>query len=170
MEQNCNQTKGLSGFFDRVLSLTAIIAALLILFMMLSITYEVVMRYFFDNPPIWVFDISGFSLFAFTFLGAAWVLKREGHTKVEIILNILSPKMQLIFHCMTSFLALVACTVVFVQSLIDAYEAYRMGDLLWLAITVPKHVLLWFIPFGFLILCLQFVRRGWRYLCEYINM
>ena len=170
MVQDRVSRKWLSRAFDGLLSLSAFITALLILFLMLSITYEVVMRYFFGNPPIWVFDISGFCLFALTFLGAAWVLRREGHTNVEILLNILSPRKQALFHCVTSLLALFVCAVVCVQGTMDAYDAYQGGDLLWLAITVPKHVLLWFIPFGFFTLCLQFGRRGWRFLCTYRNL
>jgi TRAP-type mannitol/chloroaromatic compound transport system permease small subunit len=63
--------------------------------LMLSIGYEVVMRYGFRAPTLWSFDMSymlGGSLYV---LGFAWVLRDDGNVRVDVISSRFSPKVQL---------------------------------------------------------------------------
>lgn len=153
-----------SKLIDGIYRVTAILGGCLILFMMLSITYDVVMRYLFRDPSTWVSDSNGLLLYALTFLATGWVLKRESHVSVDIVLICLSDKNRLLLQGILSFVALLVSIVILIQTTIDAVHAYQRDELLWLAFTLPKHFLLWLIPFGFLLVCFQFIRRGLNYL------
>ena len=53
--------------FDRILDILAFMAILMLIFMMLVVCYDVVMRYIFHNPPGWVVEICEYLLLYVTF-------------------------------------------------------------------------------------------------------
>lgn len=150
-----------SAIFDQVLNLGAFLAGGLLVVMMLCISYEVVMRYLFNNPTTWVVDMSGLALYAFTFLGTGWVLREGGHTKIDILLLMMSERASRITQAAMSSLGSAVCGILFLQTLADAVETYLQKELLWLAFTLPAHTLLWLMPIGFLFLSIEFARQGW---------
>ena len=71
------------------------IGAWLGLILILSICYEVVMRYISQAPALWSFDVSymlGGSMYV---LGLAWVLRDKGNVRVDIISARFPAKVQL---------------------------------------------------------------------------
>ena len=64
------------AIFDRLLDVVSILACILLVFIMLSVCAEVVLRYFLGSPLIWVIEISEMNLLYITFLAIAWVLRR----------------------------------------------------------------------------------------------
>jgi TRAP-type mannitol/chloroaromatic compound transport system permease small subunit len=60
MRKAGNTSGGLSKIFDRIITWVAYVSGWIIIIMMLSISYEVVMRYFFRAPTAWVVDFSGY--------------------------------------------------------------------------------------------------------------
>jgi len=58
---------------------------LLALPMTLILFYEVVMRYVFNRPTIWVHETSGYFFGALFVLGGAYTLLHNGHVNVEIL-------------------------------------------------------------------------------------
>lgn len=51
----------------------------------LSVAFEVVSRYLFSRPTIWVTELSSYALVAIAFLGAAWTLGTNGHIRMELL-------------------------------------------------------------------------------------
>ena len=82
-----------TSVFDRALNVTAFAAAALLIFMMLAICLEVVARRI-GYPQEWQMEITEDCMIFITFLGAAWLLKREGHVKMDILVNALNPRAQ----------------------------------------------------------------------------
>ena len=72
--------------------------------LILSIGYEVVMRYIFRSPTLWSFDVSymlGGSMYV---LGLAWVLRDEGNVRVDIISTRFPVKVQLYINLILTLL------------------------------------------------------------------
>jgi len=63
--------------------------------MMIVLVYEVVSRYVFKNPTIWVYDTAIFMFGYCGLLAGAHVYKRNEHVNVDIILVRLSPLFQI---------------------------------------------------------------------------
>jgi len=58
----------------------------------LIVSYEVVMRYFFSSPTIWAWDVN-IQLFAImVFLGGGYTLMQNGHVRVDLWYGKLSPR------------------------------------------------------------------------------
>src|SRR5690625_471832 len=58
---------------------------ILLLFMAISIFYGVMMRYIFNVPIQWVVEINGYMLVAVTLLSMSYVLRIDGHIRVDIL-------------------------------------------------------------------------------------
>ena len=150
--------------FDGILNLCSVLVALVLVFMMLAVAYEVVMRYFFVQPTLWVLEIVEWSLVWIAFLSAAWVLRAEGHVKMDIILERLNPRVQTIINVITSILgALVCLTLVWYSSQVT-WDHFVRGVLEPRFLPVPKAPLLIIIPIGTFLLLIQFLRRAFNFL------
>lgn len=66
--------------------------------MTLMAMYEVVMRYFFNSPTIWVWDINVQLFCVLVVLGGAHTLKQGGHVIMDIIVNKFQEKTKLILN------------------------------------------------------------------------
>lgn len=137
----------------------AVIAGLLLMFMMFSICYEVVLRYFLFSPLTWVTEISEYILLYATFLGAPWVLKKDAHVKVDIILSRLGFKAQKIVNLATSLISTAVCLVLVWFGTQMSLDLYQRGIPVIKSLSVPKFLLVGIIPFGGLFLAIQFIRR-----------
>lgn len=77
---------------DRINDAVGRCVALLIVVSILITAYEVVMRYVFNSPTIWVNE-SVQILFGFYFLlGGGYTLLHDGHVRVDVLLQGLKPR------------------------------------------------------------------------------
>jgi len=61
------------------------------------------MRYFFNRPTIWVWEMNGFLLCVFVALGGGYTLLVRGHVRVDIVYDYLSTRSKAIMDLLTSF-------------------------------------------------------------------
>ncbi|MHB9149208.1 MAG: TRAP transporter small permease subunit [Thermoleophilia bacterium] len=87
------------------------LAGILLIFLMFAVVWEVALRYFVGRPTSWVIEISGYILVFIPFLVGAWILRNEGHVKMDLLLNALPPSAQYIVNVLTSILGSVACFI-----------------------------------------------------------
>jgi len=148
----------------RVSEVFAFFAAFIILAMSVWITYDVLACYFFSGSAPWAFDMSEYALVWITFLAAPWLLLRDGHVRVEIIIDALSPKAQRRIGIVVSIIGLLASAILTWRCGIAAVEYYQ-GDIMMPRIwRIPK---LWpyiAIPIGGVLLVLAFIARLMIYL------
>src|SRR4030042_1255388 len=155
--------KKLFKIFDWILEGIGFLSGLIVIAMMVSVTYDVFMRYFLSRPTIWIIDSTGFAMIFFTSLGAAWVLKGDGHIKIDFVVYRLGFRLRAAIDCITSIVCLLACILFFYWSLRITWDIYRGGDMLIESFSIPQHIVYWQIVAGALLLCLQFGRRIWQY-------
>jgi TRAP-type mannitol/chloroaromatic compound transport system permease small subunit len=86
---------------DRVSEWTGKATSYLILLLTAVITYEVVLRYGFNSPTIWAQETSTYIFGAFFMLGGAYVMRHDGHVRVDIIYSRLSPRRRAIVDLIT---------------------------------------------------------------------
>lgn len=60
------------------------------------------MRYFFNRPTIWVWEMNGLLLCVFVALGGGYTLLVRGHVRVDIVYDFLSPRAKAITDTVTS--------------------------------------------------------------------
>lgn len=101
---------------------------LIFVFMMLMV-YEVIARYFFSSPTIWVHEVCGFLFAAYVGLTGGWVLLEKGHVAVDIIYQYFPLKLKKIADILVSIVALFMFSILL-------WQGYKFA---WHAIATHQH-------------------------------
>ncbi|MBA7626731.1 hypothetical protein ES703_34186 [subsurface metagenome] len=133
------------------------VARFVIIILIVIITYEVMMRYVFNAPTFWQFDISCMLEATFACVGFAYLHYHRGHVRVDVIYTRFSPKGKLItdivFTLIFFFPLYFLLTMVFIKDALFAYEIQETTmRTYWYPITWPYKSL---VALGFSFLCLQ---------------
>ncbi|MFH1652304.1 MAG: TRAP transporter small permease [Chloroflexota bacterium] len=150
----------LGRIFDRVNNVLASVAGFLVLVIMLLTCYQVITRYFLHNPPHWGIEVMQYMLFIFPFLGAAWLLRRQGHVRVDIVFNFLNTRSQTRLNIVSSSVGAIACFIITWFGAVAAWTNYSQGIMMTEGLVFPKFILFLFIPLGCSLLSLEFARQA----------
>ncbi len=138
----------LGAIFQRCCNVMMHMTEFLLFSVMAIITIEVVARYIFRSPTLWVVDVSRYCLVYITFLGAASLLLRGEHINVDLILVHLGPKAQWILQIIGHLLCAVTFLTFCVFSAATTWDHYRRGIQVIDPIEIPKVIPLAIIPIG----------------------
>ncbi len=152
-------TKKVSNLFENINNLFAFVAGIIVIFTMLAVVYEVVMRYLFRSPTLWTVEVSGYSLLYITFLGSGWVLMHEGHVKIDLLTNRLKPNTQVILNIITSIFGFIVMSVIAWYSARVTWDSYQTNYLAATELQTPLFIVFLIIPIGSLLLVIQFLRN-----------
>jgi len=136
-------------------------AAALVLLMMLTVIYDVVARLVFRAPTLWVIDVNEYMLVYLTFLPAAWILLKDGHIKVEILVSRFGPRGQRVTGFITDVIGLLYCVILTWQGWLVAWDAWQHDYRFSTALSAPQFPVFVIIPIGGAWLCLAFLARVW---------
>ena len=145
--------------FDRLLDYLAAAAGVMLAFSALSVSVQVFSRYFLGRPMGWLVEINEYILLHIAFLVAAWVLRQEGHVKMDIVLRQLKPKTQLRVEIATSILSIIVCLVLTFFGLKVTWDLFRSGHMTISVMEIPKCTVTPVIFVGSFLLMIQFIRR-----------
>jgi len=151
-------------FFDSILKICAFLSGLLLIFTTLSVCIEVVMRYVFNQPLTWVDEITEYILLYITFLGTAWLLKKDEHVIIDLLLVRLREKSRVILGVVASALCILSCSALVWYGARVAWDHYQRGVYNPTLLEFPKGPIIAIIPVGSLLLLIQFLRRMVGYL------
>ena len=146
---------------DRTLGITAILAGILVIGSMLIPCGQVVSRYFVGRPLGWVIEINEYILLYVTFLVAPWILKAEGHVKIEIVVGRLGPRTRLGLNIFTSIIAAIVCFILAFYGTKVTWGQLLSGYYAPTILEPPKFIFTAIIPFGSFLLFIQFLRRAY---------
>ena len=143
------------------------LSGILMLFSLVSVCVDVVMRYFFNRPSGWVLQISEYILLYIPFLSAAYVLKADGHIRVDILLNAMSRKTGALLNTMTSILGAGVLLVLAYYGFAATYDFYLRQVPTLKYLKIPEYLIIIVIPVGCLLFGLQSIRQATGYFKEY---
>lgn len=154
--------------FDRFLNALIVLACVIFTFTMLLVSTDVILRYVFNSPIAWTTEVCEYILVGIVSLGMAWLLRREGHVKVDFLLNQFSPGTQALINAFTSILAAAVLFIITwygiqnILFLLGKPLAVETGIL-----RIHKAVLLIPLAMGCLLVTIQFMRRTYKNLQIY---
>ena len=128
-----------------------------ILAMSLMLFYEVIARYCFGSPTIWVQEVSIY-LFMWSMLaGASYTLMLGKHVRIDLIFDRLSSRVQNLLDIVTSLVGMVFCAIVTHQAYLMIAGSIRFNKLSATILRVPMWLVQLPLFLGFLLLTLQFL-------------
>jgi len=87
--------------------------SLFIIGMVLTLIYEVVLRYVFDSPTMWAHETSQYFWGAYFMMAGAYTLRHHAHVNVEILFDRFSPRTRAIIDVFTSLFFFLFCGLLF---------------------------------------------------------
>jgi len=144
---------------DNISQKTGVASSLLIFPLIACVVYEVTMRYFFNNPTEWVFEMALFLYAASVVLGGCYNQKEHGHVGMDVLYSRLSTRKRAILDVITSFIFFAFIGVLLVQSTKMTIHSWAIGartDTPW---GPPVYPIVTTIPVAALLLLLQGVAK-----------
>lgn len=134
----------------------------LVLFSFLVVVGDVTLRFFFNYPIQWAVEFTEYALMTVTFLGSAWVLKKEGHVNIDVVLVMMSKKTAAAFTTITSIIAGAVCLSITYYAIELTIQRYEMGSrMVGQALEIPQAPLIAILPLGIFLFALEFFRRAY---------
>jgi TRAP-type C4-dicarboxylate transport system permease small subunit len=137
----------------------AAFAALLIVFVMLSISIDVFSRYITGTSLVWVFEFSEYALLYIPCLGMAWLARERGHIAIITFIEVLSPPTFQRFQNLTTAACALVCSVIAYWGWVVLIDKIERGSVAVKAIEIPEFWIYWVIPFGFTLTAIEFTRQ-----------
>lgn len=109
----------------RVNTVCATLSGMILLFVTFSIFIDVILRYFFNRPSIWITEVSTYLFLYIIFFATAYTLQQEGHIRVTFLLNPLPDKVKRIVNLITSLMATIFTAILLWQSWIMTWTAFK---------------------------------------------
>jgi len=124
------------------------------LILMMSLTcLDVAMRYFFSRPIPGTYDVVSLAGAVLVSFAMPYTMLRKGHVAVEILVQNLSKRKQLVIETLTHLLGIALFLVLVWQAVKLGAHMKRVGEVTP-TLLVPFYPILYCMALGFLLLCL----------------
>ena len=143
------KSKIVSGYdiIKKINAICASIAGCILLFVSLAIFVDIILRYFFRRPTIWITETSTYLFLYIIFLVTAYALQEEFHIKATFIYDFLNPTAKRLTSLITSLFSMAFIFVLFWQTSRMTWKAFE-GN--WTSPTVLH------IPYGYVYMIMVF--------------
>lgn len=149
---------------DRIIEFAAVLAGVGVVFVMISICFDVISRRLLNMGQEWPIEYTEYALLYITFLSTAWVLKKEAHVKMDLLLNRLKPRNQALLNTATSIIGAMLCLIMAWFGVLVTWDMFQRGIHRPTPLYTPMAPLIAVIPVGSFLLLIQFLRRAYGYL------
>jgi TRAP-type C4-dicarboxylate transport system permease small subunit len=149
------------AFFDKLLNVMAVIAGVILVFICGAVCYTIGMRYLFNKTTIWIMQTTEYALCWIVFLATTWLLRDGGHITTDIIYSHLNKKTRRWLDIIMFVISGIGCCIMFYYGMQHTYESITRNITDVRAVTIPKWTVFCIVPFGSLLLTIQFLRMAW---------
>ena len=154
----------LGRLFDYINIIMVVVSAILLLGLTFIVGADITLRYLFNRPLGWVKEVSEYILVGLGFLVAAWILKDDGHVKMDLVLNKVGSRVQTMMNIITSIISTIIVFIMTCFALRVIVDFYRTKLVAPSVLEPPKWILLTPIFVGCLLLAIQFIRRTYGFI------
>ncbi len=148
------ELKRFFSLWNRILNLFVFLAGILLWGQMIIVNIEVVSRYL-GRPTIWVSEISSILILWIPFMVAAWILKRDGHVRMDLLIQHLSQESRAVLNFITSIIGVVVMLIISAVSL--KTTIYWIGYKTPTPLMLPRSPIIGIIFIGSLMFAIQFL-------------
>lgn len=151
---------GIAGAFDRIIDVLAYSSGALVLFMMVLIAADVVLRKLTGFTFDWSTEFTENAVCYVTFTTAAWLARQNRHVVVDIVVSQLNSRNRNVLNTATSILAAATCLFMAYHASRTTLDVWRRHVATATIMEVPMAPLIAIIAVGMLLLSIQFMRNA----------
>lgn len=157
-------TAKLRAIFECTLNVLSVAAGVLVTFLMVGVSVDVFMRYFLNRPIFWMIEITQYAMVFILFLGAAWLLRQDGHVVMDVLTTRLGQKSRNLANVITSILGAIVCLIITWYGVKVNWDYIQIDYIYSATLEIPAFLLQAVVPLGTFLLFIQFLRRAYGYL------
>lgn len=139
---------------DGAAELLGRVGFLLVLYSMAFGLYDVIMRYFFNKPSLWIGVTIQYAMVLLACVSGAYALKNDAFVKLDLFYGKASPKLKAIFDIATYSLTLLYLTILIWKGYEAGMASLAIRQVTPTAIPIPLYHLKLCIPAGALFVLL----------------
>jgi len=152
--------------FGRLYDLMMVVACLLLLVMVSTITLDVLLRNV-EIPGVprgfpASNDISEYALYFCTLLGAPWLLRAGQHIRVDIVLRAIPARLAYGCEWLSDVMACAGCVALAWMGVVMTFKSYASGAIQIKSVVIPEWWAMAPLPMAFALLAIEFAFRMWR--------
>ena len=152
------------NYYDKIVKYSGYLASALFIAIGFIISYEVIMRYLFNSPTIWVNEVSRFLKIWATYLALTYSFHKQDFIRITVIYDRLNETGKKILDFISFiFIIIFSCFVVYYGWLI-AYDSLKVGRTSSTILDVPSFLTELAIPLCFAFLVIRVILEAIRYI------
>jgi TRAP-type C4-dicarboxylate transport system permease small subunit len=159
-----NKSEKSAGVVGRLNQGFGIIGQTGMIFMVASITYDVILRYVFIAPTHWALEVNTFLLAFLCVIPAGDVLRVGSQIRITFLYDRLTPAVKARLDILRAAAGLFFCTIMIWKGADMAWKAWLHNDRMSTSLGTPMFIPYLFLPIGFLLLALQYLSNVTRIL------
>ena len=155
------------NYYDKIVKYSGYLASALFIAIGFIVSYEVVMRYLFNSPTIWVNEVSRFLQIWATYLALTYSFHKQDFIRITVVYDRLNETGKKILDFISFiFIIIFSCFVVYYGWLI-AYDSLKVGRTSSTILDVPSFLTELAIPLCFAFLVIRVILEAIRYISNF---
>ncbi|MDY0041436.1 MAG: TRAP transporter large permease subunit, partial [Desulforhabdus sp.] len=146
-------------FIDKLSNAAGIFSGWLMLLVSFCICYEIVSRFVFGKPTIWVYDVTTYALVWYSFIAAGYALKEGRHLHVDIFTERCSLKVKIVLEIVGHICVLILACVILFYSVETTIDVFISGEAEPTLISTPLWTIYAGMVLGAAVLSLQAIQE-----------
>ena len=152
------------NYYDKIVKYSGYLASALFISIGFIVSYEVIMRYLFNSPTIWVNEVSRFLQIWATYLALTYSFHKQDFIRITVLYDRLNKTGKKILDFISFiFIIIFSCFVVYYGWLI-AYDSLKVGRTSSTILDVPSFLTELAIPLCFAFLVIRVILEAIRYI------
>ena len=152
------------NYYDKIVKYSGYLASALFIAIGFIVSYEVIMRYLFNSPTIWVNEVSRFLQIWATYLALTYSFHKQDFIRITVVYDRLNETGKKILDFISFiFIIIFSCFVVYYGWLI-AYDSLKVGRTSSTILDVPSFLTELAIPLCFGFLVIRVILEAIRYI------
>ena len=157
------------NYYDKIVKYSGYLASALFITIGFIVSYEVIMRYLFNSPTIWVNEVSRFLQIWATYLALTYSFHKNDFIRINVVYDRLNENGKKILDFISFIFILIFSSFVVYFGWLIAYDSLKVGRTSSTILDVPSFLTELAIPLCFAFLVLRVILEVITYIRNFVR-
>ena len=157
------------NYYDKLVKYSGYLASALFITIGFIVSYEVIMRYLFNSPTIWVNEVSRFLQIWATYLALTYSFHKNDFIRITVVYDRLNENGKKILDFISFIFILIFSSFVVYYGWLIAYDSLKVGRTSSTILDVPSFLTELAIPLCFAFLVLRVILEIIKYVRNFVK-
>ena len=157
------------NYYNKLVKYSGYLASALFIAIGFIVSYEVIMRYLFNSPTIWVNEVSRFLQIWATYLALTYSFHKKDFIRITVIYDRLNENGKKILDFISFIFILIFSSFVVYYGWLIAYDSLKVGRTSSTILDVPSFLTELAIPLCFAFLVLRVILEVITYIRNFVR-